>query len=302
MKKSFKKPLLLTVTAAALWAHGSVCFAADLYGSYKDGPPPAFVNWSGFYAGVNAGGVINNGRTNYSYGYAPGNLHNNFAEFFGSAADNAGGSTIAGPLNINRLNAVQSAQAEGFLPVSLGSFDNAGFIGGGQIGYNWQFGSFVIGAETGLDWIGKSSSHSFSETIPGAYTNSGGDKSSVEWLGTVKLKAGYALDRLLPYVMAGFAYGEGKASSHSVGYDGSTYDNFSGSSSSIRTGWVAGGGLDYWLGAQWTLRVEGFYYDLGTANYAVSPQDTNSASEGLNVTAHHTFDGAAFRVGLNHSF
>ena len=76
MKKSFKKPLLLTAMAAGFWAQGSLCSAADLYGSYKDGPPPAsvFVNWSGFYAGVNAGGVINNGRTNYSYSYAPGNL------------------------------------------------------------------------------------------------------------------------------------------------------------------------------------------------------------------------------------
>ncbi len=305
MRKLPTNAMLAAFAVAAFSVSVTPSSAADL-GGYKDTPEvqayPEPVTWSGFYVGVNAGAAINNSRTSYSYGYAPGNSTNNFSDFFGNAADNAGGSESAGPLNVGGLNAVQSAQAEGFLPAFLGSGDTASVIGGGQLGYNWQLGHLVLGGETDFNWIGKGSSHSFSETIPGAYTNAGGDKSSVEWLGTARLRAGYAFDRLLPYVTAGLAYGGTKASSYSTGTDGDTVDTFSGSDSSTRTGWAAGAGLDYWLGNKWSFRFEALYYDLGKARYTVSPQDANSAAEGLSVTAQHKFDGAVVRAALNHSF
>ena len=72
----------------------------------------------------------------------------------------------------------------------------------------------MIGAETDLNWFNQSSSASFSTTIPYAFTNAGTDKSSVEWLGTARLRAGYAFDRLLPYVTGGLAYGGAKAFVH----------------------------------------------------------------------------------------
>lgn len=288
---------------AACALAGQAC-AADLLG-FKDAPEytaAGTADWGGFYVGINAGAADTNGRTTHAYSYAPGNGTNNFSDFFGSAADNVSGYGVAGPLNISGLNAAQSAEAEGFLPLALGAANNIGFTGGGQIGYNLQRGSWVAGAEADFNWIGEATTNRFSATIPGAYTNAGADKSSVEWLGTARLRAGYAFGNLLPYVTGGLAYGATNASSGSVGTDGYTVDNFYGSNSGVRTGWVAGAGLDYWLGNHWSFRVEGFYYNLGTASYAVAPQDANSAAEGLSPTARHTFDGSEVRVGLSHSF
>jgi outer membrane immunogenic protein len=302
-----KKSVTITSIAVALAACAVTgqAYAADL-GGYKDAPGYAAYgapSWAGFYAGVNAGAVDNNGRTTHSYSYAPGNGTGNFSDFFGSSADNAAvDGQPAGLMNIDGLNAAQSAVAEGIIPLALGSSDSIGFAGGGQIGYNLQRGAFVIGAETDLSWFNQSSSASFSTTIPYAFTNAGTDKSSVEWLGTARLRAGYAFDRLLPYVTGGLAYGGAKASSTSVGSDGYHTDTFSGSTSGTRTGYVVGGGLDYWLSNRWSFRFEGFYYNLGTASYNVAPQDANSISEGLSVTASHTFDGAVVRAGLNHAF
>jgi outer membrane immunogenic protein len=305
-RKQTLMPVLSLFGAGAVFASGS--FAADLAattGGYKDVPVEIVQNWAGFYGGVSAGAVNNNDRTSYSYSYLPGNGTNNFSDFFGSAADNVNGSGSAGPLNVPGLNAVQSAQAEGFLPAFLGSSDANGFIGGAQLGYNWQRDRLVAGVETGISFVNQSSSHQFSETIPGAYayTNAGGSKSSVDWLGTTTFRLGYAFDGLLPYASVGLAYGGVKSSSYSVGTDGSTVDTFSGSVSQTRTGWVAGGGLDYKLGnCCWSFRVEGFYYNLGTASYSVAAQDANTLAEGLFVNARHTFDGAVFRAGINHSF
>jgi outer membrane immunogenic protein len=160
----------------------------------------------------------------------------------------------------------------------------------------------VLGVETDFNWMGQGSSSRFSKTIPGAYTNAGEAKSSVDSLATARLRAGYAFDRALPYVSGGLAFGGTKASSHSVGTDGFTVDTFSGSDSSTRTGWVIGGGVDYLLANHWSFRLEGMYFDLGTARYAVSPQDANTAAEGLSVSACHKFDGTVFRAALNHSF
>ena len=160
----------------------------------------------------------------------------------------------------------------------------------------------MYGAEADINWMNQPSTSHFSATIPGQFTNAGSDKSAVEWLGTVRLRAGYAFDRLLPYVTGGFAYGGTKASSSSVGTDYTNTDSFAGSSSGTRTGYAVGGGLDYWLSSGWSVRAEALYYNLGTANYAVAPLDAMSASEGLSTTASHNFEGVEVRAGLNHAF
>jgi outer membrane immunogenic protein len=299
------------LTAAGLTFVAISAEAADVYaggGGLKDGVYGGPVNWSGFYFGFNAGAATNNDRTSYSYAYAPGNGTNNFSDFFGNATDNAGASGMAGVANVGGLNAAQSAIADGIIPSSLGPSNSTVFIGGAQLGYNRQYGSLVFGAETDINGLGQTSAHRFSGIVSGitpvpySYENAGSSRSSVDWLATERLRAGFAFDRFLPYVTGGFAFGGTRASSNSAGTDGSTSDNFSGSDSSLRAGWVVGGGLDYWLSSQWSFRVEGLYYNLGTVNYAVSPLDSNSASEGLYTTARHTFDGTVVRAALNHPF
>jgi outer membrane immunogenic protein len=199
------------------------------------------------------------------------------------------------------LNAVQSALAWGIILASLGPSSQGGFAGGGQLGYNWRTGTFVYGAEVDLSWVGAGKTSDFSATIPG-YTNAGGEKASVDWLATARLRAGYAVDRLLMFATAGLAFGGASASSGSIGTDGSVVDAFAGSSNATRVGWTAGGGAEYAFTDHWIGRAEALYYDLGAANYAVAAQNADTLAEGLSVEAHHRFDGAIGRVGLSYKF
>jgi len=134
----------------------------------------------------------------------------------------------------------QAVVLSGLTPGTLFFPDNGdgGFTGGGQIGYNWQFGSFVVGAETDIQWADTGNSEAvafvpFGSTgafVPGEFRNDLSD-----WFGTLRLRAGVAFDRVLIYATGGLAY---------------TEDN---------TGWVAGGGVE------WALPVGGLFGSIGSA-------------------------------------
>jgi outer membrane immunogenic protein len=129
------------------------------------------------------------------------------------------------------------------------NFDNGNdgnFTGGGQIGYNYQIGSFVIGAEADIQWIDTDDNDAVffpgpgnaGVFVPGQFEN------NADWWGTVRLRAGVAFDRFLVYATGGLAY---------------TDDN---------TGWTAGGGVEWALPVNWfgssavTLGLEGLWVSI----------------------------------------
>jgi outer membrane immunogenic protein len=134
----------------------------------------------------------------------------------------------------------QAVVLGGAVPGTLFFPDNGdgGFTGGGQIGYNWQFGSFVIGAETDIQWLDAGGSEAvafvpFGTTgafVPGQFRNDLSD-----WWGSARLRAGVAFDRVLVYATGGLAY---------------TEDN---------TGWAVGGGVE------WALPLGGLFGSIGNA-------------------------------------
>lgn len=113
-----------------------------------------------------------------------------------------------------------------------------GFVGGGQVGYNHQIGQFVAGLETDLSYSG----------IRDKAANVG--KERVGYIGTVRGRLGYAVDRFLPYVTGGFAYG------------GTELFTGAGRASQVQTGWTLGAGVEYAITNNLTARVEGLYVDL----------------------------------------
>jgi len=121
--------------------------------------------------------------------------------------------------------------------------DPGGFVGGGQLGYNYQVGSMVYGLEADLDYTdlkGRSNAAAFA-----------GGKDRVNYIGTMRGRLGYAVDRFLPYVTGGFAYGGSKITVPGVG-----------SSNPVNTGYALGAGVEYALTNTVTARVEGLYVDL----------------------------------------
>lgn len=118
----------------------------------------------------------------------------------------------------------------------------SGFVGGGQIGYNYQVGQTVFGVETDLSY---SDIDSGGKGIAKSLASS-----SIDYFGTVRGRVGYAVDRFLPYLTAGYAYGGGK-----VTVPGAKTEP-------VYHGYALGAGVEYAFTNNLTARVEGLYVDL----------------------------------------
>jgi outer membrane immunogenic protein len=268
----------------------AVCCAPTAAAAADFGAPPAVAyNWTGVYFGANAGLGWEDAQTKYSYSSIPAPDPPGFDDIFGPS----------GPLNVSGDNAVQSAIAAGYLPVSLG--DHAATFGafGAQLGYNYQMQQIVAGLETDLDWAGGARSTNFVAPTNGIITNDGRQKAGLDWLGTTRLRVGYAFDRALIFATGGLAYGGVKAESSASQYDGLNTDLFAGSASGAKVGYALGGGVEYGFARNMSLKAEYLYYDLGKADYAVAAANDIAQGEGLSVNASQRLDGSLVRIGLN---
>jgi outer membrane immunogenic protein len=161
----------------------------------------------------------------------------------------------------------------------IGSFDDPdGFIGGGQIGYNYQMGQWVFGLEA--DFQGADLKASTGNAFAG-YTAS----NELNYFGTVRARVGYAFDRFLPYVTGGFAYGQVK--------NKVTGPFVSFSDDNTQYGWTIGAGLEYAFTNNLTAKLEYLYVDLDKESFTI-PGAT------LNTNIETKF--SVVRAGLNYKF
>ena len=292
------KNLTLTAIALCVLFAGSAVAADMPVKPYLKAPPmvaPAF-SWNGFYIGGNVGGGWENTETDYSYTSFPALAPPGFEDVFGP--------TGPGPLNVNGESAVASAIADGFLPTSLGSRNTSFFAAGGQIGFNVQYSQTVLGLEADFQWFAdavKSTSFTAPPNVI-TLTNNDSQTAGLRWLGTVRGRAGWTINRTLLYVTGGLAYGQAVANSSASIFDGSNTDLFAGDGSGTRTGYTVGGGLEYAFTNNISGKAEYLYYNLGTSTYAVAPANAVAAGEGITTSASQKFDGSLVRAGLNVRF
>nr|WP_137831490.1 outer membrane beta-barrel protein [Methylobacterium sp. L1A1] len=149
--------------------------------------------------------------------------------------------------------------ASTFSDATYGSVTEAksgnGFVGGGQVGYNYQFtpgSGLVLGAEA--DFQGTTFGRRGDGTL--GTTPYYGVSPSLDWFGTVRGRVGYAFDRWLVYGTGGVAYDGGSASSYAAAYPYTLPDT-------TRLGYAVGGGVEYALTDKVSVKVEGLYVDLG---------------------------------------
>jgi outer membrane immunogenic protein len=152
-----------------------------------------------------------------------------------------------------------------------------GGLAGGTIGFNYQVGSFVWGAEGDFDWADVSD-----ETACGAFTC----RTKNHWLATARGRIGYAFDRWLPYFTGGGAFGRVQAKSTNPAAPGD---------SNNQMGWTVGGGVEYAFLGNWSAKVEYLYIDLGKFNCGVA------CSVGA-VNNNVTFKENVIRAGFNYKF
>ncbi|MCC3243747.1 outer membrane beta-barrel protein [Methylocystis sp. WRRC1] len=268
--------------------------AADLPSRKDDplpAPPPPM--WTGFYVGLNAGGTWSNSNS-ANVASAP------FWTIPGLNGDVLGASAIS---------------ASAYNPANTG-----GFIGGGQIGYNWRIaGSFVTGIEADIQGIagnGGAGSSANVAAIAGALVPTHvatvvGTSKSLDYLGTVRGRIGYlATPTLLIYGTGGLAYG-GVSSSTTIWQSASFIDTTvpwgsTGAFSDTRVGWAAGGGIEWMFMSNWSAKVEYLYYDLGSVTYNSSPLVVTSTLFGAETASLPStrvrFNGNIVRAGLNYHF
>lgn len=163
-----------------------------------------------------------------------------------------------------------------------------GVIGGGTIGYNYQFGSMVAGLEGDFDLT--SLKDSFTNDVAG-FTGTG----ELQWLSTLRGRIGFAADRFLVYGTGGLAIGEIKGTiddDYGAGVVITTHD------SQTHVGWTAGGGVEFALTDHITLKGEGLYYDLGSEDYSFDEGPDGYSPITTSVDA----SGWIARAGINWKF
>ncbi|MEN3931253.1 outer membrane protein [Microvirga sp. W0021] len=252
------KKILLAGAALAVLAVGTAS-AADLP-SRRTAPPayiPPVFTWTGFYVGLNAG---------YAF---------------------------------NGDNKLKNLNFNGYYPDSFGATDKSddgSFTGGGQIGYNYQMGSFVIGLEADFNYIDlKRESTSYNYTAAGLAYDELRGQNKVEWFGTVRPRVGFTpVDRLLVFVTGGLAYGSVKTSA--AYSDFATGYTLSGSKSDTRVGWTVGAGLEYAITDNFTVKGEYAYVDLGDKRRIWTDINANQLSTKESTDFH------VVRAGVNYKF
>jgi outer membrane immunogenic protein len=215
--------------------------------------PVSVYNWTGLYGGVNAGAGWETATPNVSFA----------------------SSTI-------------------FLPSSAatGTETVNGFIGGGQLGFNWQVSSVVLGVEG--DFQGTTQKNAIAVGGSALVTN------SIENFGTVRGRVGVALGRWMPYVTAGGGYGTFQSS-----INAGPLGTFS--SPSSHGFFAVGTGLEVMVWDHASFKIEYLYMDTGTTTNsfaALTPAALaflGTSSVGT-LTASTRVRDNIFRAGLNYHF
>jgi outer membrane immunogenic protein len=176
---------------------------------------------------------------------------------------------------------------ESFLGASFSS-SRSGFIGGGQVGYNWQLSpQFVFGIEGTFDGTDIRST----DTALSLSTNLLASSAKVDWIATVAARFGLAANNWLFYGKVGGGWVH-----DTVTLTDLTQPGLFASQSNSKGGWLAGGGIEYGITQNWTIKVE--YDHLGLSSTSSSGFVAESPFDIVNVSRH--FDMVT--AGLNYKF
>lgn len=162
------------------------------------------------------------------------------------------------------------------------SVDVDGFLGGLQLGFNYEFNSLVVGIEGDWSWTGIDGQESAGVALAICTTAIPCD-ANVKWLATVAGRLGFTWGPGLLYVKGGAAWAR----------DNYSFLNTVSTASDTRSGWVFGVGLEYMMAARWSAKLEYNYLDLGTDALIFSP---GGGTVNIDQEIH------AIKLGINYHF
>jgi outer membrane immunogenic protein len=252
---------------------------------------PPIYNWTGFYVGANAGWV--------------------------GSADNTitltGTDTGTGGLGTSLLN--------GVIPNSI-DLGYSGFLGGGQLGYNWQTGNWVFGLEGDIDGVSAKGSVVVPDVaaIVGLKTPLTTNAArELDWLGTLRGRVGITLGGapaapapvytkappaqaapLLLYVTGGLVVGQHQLGIGVVAPNSSPPANLFSETSTTSAGWTVGAGAEWMFDPSWSLKAEYLYVDLGSISSTIFYAYPVGQTSSLTATANDRLN--IVRGGINYHF
>ena len=270
---------------------GAPVWAADMPIKAPPAPPAQTWNWTGFYAGINAGGSI------------------------GVNSDRQSASFTSSVFGLNGLVNASDTHA------------SPGAVIGGQIGYNWQLSSgWLVGVEADWQWTSQKNSSAAcappgaSIVFAGVVTTGFGDcltnENKLTNFGTARARGGLIVNDTLWYATGGAAWATVK---DRFGYTAApTLPNFAAlapgpflntaaSFSTTRVGWTLGAGAETKLDSHWSAKLEYLYVDLGSVNETLGLPVNPIGGFGIGTLvgsatrSWHITDNIV-RVGLNYDF
>jgi outer membrane immunogenic protein len=301
----------LAVALGVLSVSSAAAMAADLslpprpYAPYAPAyyHPAVVYDWTGFYIGLSAGG-----------GFGLGGIDNHVTSAFCNVIDFGGAGCDPDQASSAAVAAVP------------GGFDThpSGFIGGGQIGYNYQMGPVVWGVEadfSGADINGSASKTATATVVDKTTTPnttivdtiSGTAHQKLDWFGTLRGRVGVVpFTPLLIYATGGLAYGHVSADTNLSGTGVlivastpiTTSATAAASTSSTQWGWTAGGGVEWLFAPHWSVKAEFLYYNLGRVSANMTLTQLNGVTPLTMIGIASTVDakGDIARGGINYKF
>jgi outer membrane immunogenic protein len=235
--------LVLAIILSSAFTSVAPAVAADLGPQYKAPLMTSTFNWGGFYAGVNLGGA-----------WDTESLHQ--------------ANIPAGPG-----------------PGVDATIHSSGVAGGGQLGFNWvPTPNWLVGIEADV------SGAALKGTGIGFFPLHGIETAVTSWtdkldaFGTARGRFGYVANNWLFYGTGGFAWSDDTLTrTQLVGNALSPVEGFVVSNDATRTGWAAGGGIEWGFARNWAARLEYLHLDLSDPSFSFTTTSDNGTTVGRSV-------------------
>jgi outer membrane immunogenic protein len=279
---------LVSVVTLSIGGVGTA-LAADLP---LKAPPPVVApvwSWTGFYIGGSVGGKWNDTRADVF----PTGCFLNTAPGTGCGGAAPGLSGVA-------ANPIRSDSV---------TLNQGRFIGGGQAGYNWQSGKFIGGVEGDISWTGLNQTIITTKTMtpPLAGFMVHSEAMKEDWIATLRGRAGFVVTpSIMLYATGGLAFAHVQTAG-AVAFT-VTPDVYGGGSDETRFGYTVGGGGEWMIAPNWSIKAEYLFVDLGKERVNLPCLNTGicgsppQVAPGASYETDFRLREHIARVGLNYHF
>jgi len=215
-------------------------------------------DWTGFYVGAHAG-------------YTSGDTDDNESILFDTNLDGTFGENVNTAAGANAFSpGFCGGQATSALPGSGCNEDDDGFEFGARLGYDWQFGNFVVGPVVEVSRTTVKDSVAAFSTTPAQYTMT----RKLKGVAALRLRGGYAFGDNLIYATGGYAKGDVDHGFNTT----NTANTFVSRGDEKASGYQLGGGYERKIAPEVTVGLEYIYTNLDDDDFRVRSQGPAAAT------------------------